>query len=266
MPDFTIHVGMNARVYGDVTVTAPDLDAAMAQCTHEFVAANFELARPNFVDHDEPFGIALIDASWSDEDGDEQAEDCDGHEIRDDRNVTSQIALGLHECEAIVALIDAVGSVALPGVDADEIARIRKHLADYTGPLAESVPATVEAMADIVQRLVRMTTPEEEFEEMDKAERDEAEYQSPDDLVADMSDERLCGEYATFMDMVRRARTLKIEAKPDHREVLDEAAGALSACVEQIGQMEGMFDDEDGTIADAVEAAEDALESIRATR
>lgn len=42
-------------------------------------------------------------------------------------------------------------------------------------------------------------------------------------------------------------------------------AGALQACVDQIQQMKGLFDDSDGTIEDALQAAEEALESYHAS-
>jgi hypothetical protein len=45
---------------------------------------------------------------------------------------------------------------------------------------------------------------------------------------------------------------------------LRHASGALSACEHQIGQMSGMFPDEDGTIQDAVDAADDSREEIEA--
>lgn len=51
----------------------------------------------------------------------------------------------------------------------------------------------------------------------------------------------------------------------DHEKtlsILRNAAGALDALLCQISQMEGMFDDEDGTIAEAVEAGEDVLAEI----
>lgn len=50
------------------------------------------------------------------------------------------------------------------------------------------------------------------------------------------------------------------------REAVEDAAGAIDAMQHQIGQMKGMFSDEDGTIAAAEEAADDALESIQAAR
>lgn len=43
-------------------------------------------------------------------------------------------------------------------------------------------------------------------------------------------------------------------------------SGALQACVEQIEQMKGMFGDEDGTIQDALDAAEDALNCYHKAR
>lgn len=49
---------------------------------------------------------------------------------------------------------------------------------------------------------------------------------------------------------------------PETITLLRNAAGALDALLCQISQMEGMFDDEDGTIAEAVESGEDALAEI----
>lgn len=49
------------------------------------------------------------------------------------------------------------------------------------------------------------------------------------------------------------------------RAVMKDMAGALQACVDQIEQMRGMFDDSDGTIGDALQAAEEALDSYRAS-
>ncbi|WBU27565.1 hypothetical protein OOZ54_12760 [Rhodopseudomonas palustris] len=51
---------------------------------------------------------------------------------------------------------------------------------------------------------------------------------------------------------------------PDWRRIAQELAGALDACTHQIGQMRGMFDDADGTIREAVNAADEAAESYRA--
>lgn len=45
--------------------------------------------------------------------------------------------------------------------------------------------------------------------------------------------------------------------------VLDNAAGAICAMDDQIEQMKGMFPDDDDTIAEAIEAGEDALTEIR---
>lgn len=49
-------------------------------------------------------------------------------------------------------------------------------------------------------QMSRMTLPEEEFEGHG--------YESADDFIADLDDERLCGEYTTFMEMVREAREI----------------------------------------------------------
>lgn len=47
---------------------------------------------------------------------------------------------------------------------------------------------------------------------------------------------------------------------PDWREIARDLAGALASCTHEIEQMRGMFVDEDGTIASAVEDADDATE------
>ena len=51
-------------------------------------------------------------------------------------------------------------------------------------------------------------------------------------------------------------------ADPVKAALLD-CIGALSACMDQIHQMRGMFDDADGTIQDALDAAEDAEKKAR---
>ena len=62
-------------------------------------------------------------------------------------------------------------------------------------------------------------------------------------------------------------RTLALLALlPQMEKTLTDAAGALDALAHEVGQMEGMFGDEDGTTADAKEAgleAEGAIEAIR---
>lgn len=51
-------------------------------------------------------------------------------------------------------------------------------------------------------------------------------------------------------------------ADPVKAALLD-CMGALSMCADQIHQMRGMFDDADGTIQDALDAAEDAEAKAR---
>jgi uncharacterized protein YukE len=52
---------------------------------------------------------------------------------------------------------------------------------------------------------------------------------------------------------------------PAKLAVMRDMAGALQACVDQIQQMKGMFDDSDGTIGAALQAAEEALDSYHAS-
>lgn len=57
--------------------------------------------------------------------------------------------------------------------------------------------------------------------------------------------------------------TVPVAPAQDWRQIAQDLAGALDACIHQIGQMRGMFGDEDGTIAEAVSDAEDAAEAYR---
>lgn len=47
----------------------------------------------------------------------------------------------------------------------------------------------------------------------------------------------------------------------DWRSIADDLAGVLQASDIQVGQMKDPFDDADGTIADALEASESALDN-----
>lgn len=47
----------------------------------------------------------------------------------------------------------------------------------------------------------------------------------------------------------------------EHATATRDMAGALQGCIDQIQQMKGMFDDADGTIEDALQSAEKALDS-----
>lgn len=51
---------------------------------------------------------------------------------------------------------------------------------------------------DFIARMARMSLPEEECPEGVEV----------DDYIADLDDEHLCGEYSTFMEMVRTARRI----------------------------------------------------------
>ncbi|WP_353645707.1 hypothetical protein [Mesorhizobium sp. WSM2239] len=67
-------------------------------------------------------------------------------------------------------------------------------------------------MIDLVQRLARLTTPEEEFEAM-KDENGEVwddgiQHEDVDEMVAEMSSDRLCDEYAAFVEFIKEAKEL----------------------------------------------------------
>lgn len=57
------------------------------------------------------------------------------------------------------------------------------------------------ALEAFVDKMARFTTPEDEI-------ADAGTGQPVDEFVADLDDERLWGEYATFMEMVRLARAI----------------------------------------------------------
>lgn len=65
---------------------------------------------------------------------------------------------------------------------------------------------------NLVERLATMTTPEEDFEALKNedgvAEDDGITYDDVDEMVSDMSDDRLCDEYGAFMSFVREAKTI----------------------------------------------------------
>ncbi|MEW5891174.1 MAG: hypothetical protein AB1768_19540 [Pseudomonadota bacterium] len=53
------------------------------------------------------------------------------------------------------------------------------------------------------------------------------------------------------------------QSREDVRQAASSLAGALRSCSEQILQMQGMFGDSDGAIAQALEDADEALEKYR---
>lgn len=77
------------------------------------------------------------------------------------------------------------------------------------------------------------------------------------EIMADIGD--MWGEYELT------SHHIDIPAAPsvaiDWQAIARDLAGALSSCSDQIGQMRGMFDDGDGAIAEAVEAADEASEA-----
>jgi hypothetical protein len=56
---------------------------------------------------------------------------------------------------------------------------------------------------------------------------------------------------------------VSVKAADPVKAALLDCIGALSASMDQIHQMRGMFDDADGTIQDALDAAEDAQAKAR---
>lgn len=67
---------------------------------------------------------------------------------------------------------------------------------------------------DFVRTMASMTTPEDEFADLD-GEDDGRRYDSVEDYVSDLSSDRLFGEYDAFMSMVRDARTILTGEEPE---------------------------------------------------
>lgn len=73
------------------------------------------------------------------------------------------------------------------------------------------VARIVHALA-FIDRMAQFTTPEDDFEDLRSSHSDcpaDMPYDDVDEMISDMDDERLCNEYATFMDMVREARKIR---------------------------------------------------------
>ena len=77
---------------------------------------------------------------------------------------------------------------------------------DVCAAHARAIAALPDLMA-FIEQLARMTTPEDEFED------DPRDYGSPEEMVADFDDARLCGEYEAFMHKVREARAVLTKAR-----------------------------------------------------
>jgi len=67
------------------------------------------------------------------------------------------------------------------------------------------------ALLAFAKMMAGFTTPEDEFNDPEFDHKDS--YDDVDEMVSDMSDERLCGEYATFMEMIREARSIMTPEK-----------------------------------------------------
>ena len=75
-----------------------------------------------------------------------------------------------------------------------------------SGNLDREYTRTINAALEFIEQMARFTTPEQEFENPDN--KHKKNYADVCEMTADMSDERLCGDHSTFMQMVRQAQTL----------------------------------------------------------
>jgi hypothetical protein len=79
----------------------------------------------------------------------------------------------------------------------------------------------------------------------------------------DGSPARLAPDEGYWLALERTAAALEAQGTTA-RDLLQECLGAMDSADHQIGQMSGMFGDEDGTIAEAVKALDDAGARVRA--
>ncbi|MCO5144556.1 MAG: hypothetical protein M9895_00105 [Aquamicrobium sp.] len=136
-----------------------------------------------------------------------------------------------------------------------------------------------EASAAFIKHLATFSTPDDEFAERKAEEGDDCTYEDASEMAADFESDRLYDEYLLFVEMIEWARQIHNPAPVCMEDLIEKDAaaraadpvkaalldciGALSACMDQIHQMRGMFDDADGTIQDALDAAEDAQAKAR---
>lgn len=95
------------------------------------------------------------------------------------------------------------GSLSVVDEEDDEV------LLDFTAIPTENEPAHYHGLLAFARRVARMSTPEDEFED------DPQGHACVDDLVADMSGDRLFDEYQAFMTLVRDARYMLAFPKGD---------------------------------------------------
>ncbi len=72
-----------------------------------------------------------------------------------------------------------------------------------------STPATCsapDALLKFVGQMASMSTPEDEFDDPENCHSEN--FDDVEEYISELDDERLCGEYHTFMTMVREARVL----------------------------------------------------------
>ncbi|MCW2195059.1 hypothetical protein AB7M45_007832 [Bradyrhizobium elkanii] len=97
------------------------------------------------------------------------------------------------------------------------------------------------------------------------ARMDEDKPADPDE-VAEAYFERvgeMRGDFFRLEELEIVGGTVPVAPAQDWRQIARDLAAALDSCTHQIGQMRGMFSDEDGTISGAVSDAEDAAAAYR---
>ena len=98
--------------------------------------------------------------------------------------------------EAMAQAIEAIQAIAADAIDADTAAKLAPPTRD----------TRLEHMEAFIRSMANMTTPEDEFADPDLSNKEM--YGDIEEMLADISNDRLYDEYAVFMAMVRDARKI----------------------------------------------------------
>jgi hypothetical protein len=73
----------------------------------------------------------------------------------------------------------------------------------------EATLIQAERALKLIERLAALTTPEEEYEERKaKGDPEIEHYADAEDMVSDIGDDRLFGEYYAFVEFIREAKDI----------------------------------------------------------
>ena len=231
MNTYKFSLGMDVRAYGYVAIDAESPNQAAAQLTAEYVSQHFEPMGNGVddIDYSSPISICVLDGNWcEDEDGNQHPFSGNG-----DGSVPDGPWKQKPEYPEYTKTIYLMASEGKDGTQAHAF-NSDKERTDFIWD--EFVkPYSDDGESPTIAQLRK------QYDDDWSQAKDNGHW--PDLLTVALDE-------------------TQIFAPPDHTITLRTAAGALGACLEQISQMEGMFSDEDGTIAAAVYSGETSLEEI----